>query len=866
MPEYSSVGEPLSHPRPFNQRIPEFIDSTLLLPELPSSPLAPSPWLRHQLHIAIVAQITSVRHQRPGFEYLDWSHVATSHMRRRSPNPEIQPLHFDWPADIRSFLVLPSEQVHALIAKAKAAAPSHLASTIIIPDPSAEAFRALLPFTAVLMELPDGDRIFLTRPNAHFRVAFAFVIDSFCFSPPHMCRLQHVTAVIHPRWGAIMPKPHCAMQDTQQELHRLLLTYPDDQDVINVFTGINFGVNLGFEGIVLAPSFCRPANNYYDNDITGKLASERDAGFTSTPQPLFPNVPFLPLVFNLVCCPVYGSEVRVSGKSRPIVDMSRIHTGNPPTVLLLRHPPTRPEITANIERPISVSVSPNSFCRRFEEDTWPTFQAAMLQLTQMGEGTLFIDGDAVSAYMIMKILPQCLHLLGFVQPASRDKPRDIGFVSMRNKVPLGCTTSYDTYQCLGKVIEFIFRESARRHVPMSKLFRFVDDCKCMIPPTPAFEPQTTLANRIYMDTRETFETADIPMAKWVAPHQRGTFLGHIMDSNHPLSVELKQDRRAFLIDELKAWTHTDPVYKTHRDVQSWYMTMRHGIGVVPDALIFINSTRTFMKLCFGRDRRNPGCSTMVPRSVKYGQHQLLLLLLSDKFDGVHLLLPALRQIRVRFGYSHAAATDASFAGRGAVFGTHWFGQPFDESILALARRTTSKSINFLEGVGIVDTCATGGPQWAGTVVTIDTDSLGFVQAFEKQQTNCPFIDVLLIALHHIQAIYRFKLVLRHIPGVENVSPDLLSRLQFARFRELNPLADPSPTPILPWPVTPSWPGSDLSQHTLLHPTSTPPRKTTGKPSARRGGSSHGTTPPSTASSLHFGSPGWLQRQRSSRRK
>jgi hypothetical protein len=833
IPPYSSVGAALPLPRRFSQRISRCPDSIILRAQ--TSPRSLSIWLGSSLHIAIVAQITSVRHQRPGFEYLDWMALAVPFIRRQSPDLCSSPFSFIWPMDVRSLLLLDNEEIPTLLTHVKTRGhPQHVAATIIVPSPSPDTFRTLLPFTSVVIELPDGANIFSSNPNFHrFPVAFAFVIDSFINVPPLFCIQSHVSAAIHPNWGYVMPQPHCAMQDFQEELKAALTLYPDDDDVLDLFTGINFGVNLNFSGVVLAPSLCLPSPNFYKFDITAHLKKEQESGFSSVPLPVVPGLPFQPLLFNLVCSPVYGSQVKVTGKTRPIVNMSHEHRGNLPSIEFQTFLPAHPEVTDTIHKPLPIPVTPNVLCIRFAEDTWPAFNAVVQILIRMGEGSLFIDGDAVSAYMIYKILPQDLHLLGFVYPSSKLTPRDIGAIAVRSKVPLGCTTSYDTYQCLGKIIEFIFRECLLAHFPDSRTVRFVDDCKGCLPPGPDFQPQLTLANRAYQDLVSTFERVGIPMAKWMKPHQRGTWSGHVVDSQHPMSATLKGDRRKYLIEGLRLWCVPKVLYKTHVDVMSWHGTLRHAVGVVPDALIFINPTRLFMKLCGRRDRTTPGCTSIVPDSVKAGQYHLLCLLVCPLFTGVRLLLPAIHRLKVHLGFSNTAASDAAFVGMGAVFGNRWFGEPFPPEILQLSQRATSKSINFLEGVGIVNTCATGGPHWKGSVVTLATDSLGFVQAFNNQQTDCPFIDVLLVALHHIQAVYQFKLILVHIPGVENTDPDLLSRQKFADFRRRNPCANPDPTPLRPWPVPPSWPGSGLKLYNLLHPISTRPPSSTGKTSASR---------------------------------
>ena len=53
---------------------------------------------------------------------------------------------------------------------------------------------------------------------------------------------------------------------------------------------------------------------------------------------------------------------------------------------------------------------------------------------------------------------------------------------------------------------------------------------------------------------------------------------------------------------------------------------------------------------------------------------------------------------------------------------------------------------------------------------------------------------LIRSLFFTAAQHNFTLLISHIPGVDNSVADALSRLQFHRFHQLAPEADPEPTP------------------------------------------------------------------------
>ena len=128
------------------------------------------------------------------------------------------------------------------------------------------------------------------------------------------------------------------------------------------------------------------------------------------------------------------------------------------------------------------------------------------------------------------------------------------------------------------------------------------------------------------------------------------------------------------------------------------------------------------------------------------------------------------------------ATDASDLGYGGVFGTKWYMQSFTPAQARL-------SIASRELYAIVVACVIWGPLLSSYLVRFQCDNLAVVSCVNNGSSKCPLIMGLIRKLFFIAATHDFDVRLSHIPGVDNVGPDLLSRLRLADFRKQYPEAD-----------------------------------------------------------------------------
>jgi hypothetical protein len=128
------------------------------------------------------------------------------------------------------------------------------------------------------------------------------------------------------------------------------------------------------------------------------------------------------------------------------------------------------------------------------------------------------------------------------------------------------------------------------------------------------------------------------------------------------------------------------------------------------------------------------------------------------------------------------ATDASDLGFGGVLGHHWFMQPFTPEQKAL-------TIAWRELYAIIVACTLWGSTFSQKRIIIHCDNLAIVYCVNAGSSKCPKIMVLIRTLFSIACIHNFEVRLQHVPGLDNIGPDRLSRLDLNAFREYAPNAD-----------------------------------------------------------------------------
>ena len=137
-------------------------------------------------------------------------------------------------------------------------------------------------------------------------------------------------------------------------------------------------------------------------------------------------------------------------------------------------------------------------------------------------------------------------------------------------------------------------------------------------------------------------------------------------------------------------------------------------------------------------------------------------------------------------------SDASGSwGCGAVWGSRWLQLRWDTLPIA------SAGIAAKEFFPIIVAAVVWGRFWRGSTVCCYCDNSAVVEVLNRQAAKEEFLCHQLRSLFFISARFDFDIVARHIPGVDNVAADALSRNLMSTFRIQVPSAALLPEPIPP---------------------------------------------------------------------
>jgi hypothetical protein len=156
------------------------------------------------------------------------------------------------------------------------------------------------------------------------------------------------------------------------------------------------------------------------------------------------------------------------------------------------------------------------------------------------------------------------------------------------------------------------------------------------------------------------------------------------------------------------------------------------------------------------------------------------------------------------------AADASNLGMGAVYLNHWWSAPFNSAHLKFP-------IAWRELFAILVECRTWGHAWTSKHILIECDNLAIVHSMNNGTSkNCDIMS-LIQDIFFLGSYFCFDVRLKHLPGLLNIGPDLLSRLKIPEFAATFPAANKDPTPI---PATHLLPTYKLHSH-VAHPRPVP---------------------------------------------
>lgn len=377
-------------------------------------------------------------------------------------------------------------------------------------------------------------------------------------------------------------------------------------------------------------------------------------------------------------------------------------------------------------------------------------------ILSLGVGALLAKVDIKSAYRIVPVHPQDRHLLGMQWQ---------GQAFFECALPFGLRSAPKIFTAVADAAEWILSSRGIHHI-----CHYLDDFLLVGP------PHSPTCKRDLDLLVSTFDQLGIPIAedKMEGPSTSLVFLGIEIDTVSGV-LRLPPEKVSELSMLIKAWLPRRSC--TKQELQSLVGKFQHACKVVA-------SGRTFLRRMFEL------------LSVAHQQHHHIRLSKGFKSD----LVWWSTFLQAWNGTSYLASlcptppsvhvfTDASgLFGCGAVWGSEWLQLQWTESSSPLP--ITQKEV-----LAIVIAIAGWAKRWQNQSVCVHSDNEAAVTIINAGYSKDTYIMHLLRCLFFVRSLFCISVTAKHIPGVDNVWADSISRNHLPLFFSQMPSACSHPLPI-----------------------------------------------------------------------
>ena len=489
------------------------------------------------------------------------------------------------------------------------------------------------------------------------------------------------------------------------------------------------GVDIGYKG----PRFYREFDNwpsvdkFYDH-IRADIDKSVSAGIKVGP---FPHPPYA----NFVGSPMGAFQRKHSGKVRTIHDLS-----------------WKPGIGIND------FINKDDF-----RITYLTLDEVISSIIERGRHTLLAKLDLEAAFHHIPVRPQDFELLGST------------FLRYDPTTKLSQKEYY-----YDRVLQFGARSSP-------KLFSdFAMATKCIMHVNGATFAEHYLDDYITMGAACSSECADnlqvmidtcgdlgfsLNPKKMCQPTTVMEYLGIILDTDL-LQARISSERLEEVLNELNEWRHR--LTATKRQILSL-------VGKLTFVSRVVRPGRTFVRRMISLASKAPHLHHKVRLTKDFQQDVEWWLCYLPQWNGISLFPRNHWESNIEL---HLFTDSSDIAAAGYHNGS-WFVVPFIYEF----RELKDMSINWRELFAVVVAAATFGSQWSGKQIMFHCDNMCVVDVMKSGTCRSASIMDLMRKLFYICARHDFQLSMCYVNTKANDLADALSRLQFERFRKLDPQAD-----------------------------------------------------------------------------
>ena len=394
-------------------------------------------------------------------------------------------------------------------------------------------------------------------------------------------------------------------------------------------------------------------------------------------------------------------------------------------------------------------------CDELSTAKYVSFDDAAKLLLSLGPFSLLAKTDIEAAFRIVPIHPLDHELLGIFWD---------GYY-YDTCLPFGCSSSCAIFERFSSGIEWI----AVQKLGIKFIIHILDDFLIMGPKnSPACQNDLNAFLDLCADLG-----VPIKESKTVFPTTVLTFLGLELDSES-MEARLPLDKLTKLRELLDLTSRRRKI--TLKEIQSIIGYLQFCCAVVKPGRCFLRRLIDLTK-SVSKPRHFITLNKEARKDIKAWQSFM------DTFNGRSLLL---EDRWLSSDSLHLYSDAAGSCGYAAMFKSHWFTGSWSKTHDKL-------HITFQELLPIVLAFEIWGSNLANQCILLHSDNMAVVYILNSQTSKDK--DIMFLVRHFVLCCMRFNILTKavHIPGRENILPDLLSRFQREKFHQLAPDMDNDPT-------------------------------------------------------------------------
>jgi len=384
-------------------------------------------------------------------------------------------------------------------------------------------------------------------------------------------------------------------------------------------------------------------------------------------------------------------------------------------------------------RAVNCGINKDEYLGKHIRTQYPTVDNLVELILRHGRGCKLYKRDMRKAFRQIRVDPGDIHLLSF---------RWNDMIYCDTVLAMGLRSAAYICQRLTNGISYICKMEGH------ELVNYLDDfCGA---------DEAVRAEISFEYLRNLLELLGIEEAKKkaVSPSTRVAFLGIWFDTVK-MTMEVTPERLLEIKDLTAAWLTKNRA--TVKEVQSVIGKVNFVAKCVKPARIFIGRMLNFL-----REMPHKGRSRVTEDfkgDIKWWNEYL------PTFNGISLITTE------RWSKpDEMVASDACLSGCGATCGEEYFHKDFPEQLL-----NKNWHINALELMSLIVAVTIWAKKLEGRKATVLCDNMATVWVINTGKTRDKVMQMLLRELCYITATNSFEVYAKHIPGVENRIPDMLSR-------------------------------------------------------------------------------------------